>query len=340
MEKIPVLIVHRFRDSALVSLDRYSDRCTFHAEKAVTADEVTAALDRCPDAEILYTIHTPTHWNPLWRIRWIQLHYAGADHVLFEALPDHVTVTTVSGVTAMAIAEHVFALILALRRRIPDILSLQSSKTWLDTKTKWNTFARPLIHQETMAILGYGSIGRQVAKIAHAFGMKVLAFKRDPEERNDRGFMLPGTGDPDGTIAEEYYGPERLGEILSVSDIVVNVLPLTEETEGIIDGNAFAAMKPGALFISMGRGATVDESALINAMETGRLSGAGLDVYGEEPLPPSSPLWTLDNVIISPHVSGFFSRYDEMSMKLFTENLDRYLAGVPLLNAVNRQLRY
>lgn len=340
MKKIPVLIVHGFRNDALASLDRYGDRFTFRAEKNLTAEEVTAALDRFPDSEILYTIHTPKQWNPRWQVRWIQLHYAGADHVLFDVIPDHVTVTTVSGVTAVAIAEHVFALVLALRRRIPDMLSLQASKTWLNTKLRWKTFARPFLHEETIGILGYGSIGRQVGKIAHACGMKVLAFKRDPHERKDRGFMLPGTGDPDGTIPGKYYGPDRLPDMLATCDIVVNVLPSTAETKGIIDGKAFAAMKRGAMFISVGRGATVDEGALIDALETGRLSGAGLDVYQEEPLPPSSPLWTLNSVIISPHVSGFFSRYDELSMILFRENLDRYLSGLPLLNRVNRKRGY
>ncbi len=340
MKKIPVLIVHGFKEDVLASLDIYRKKYGFQIERAITPEEVTASLNKFPDSEILYTIHTPKQWNPRWRLRWIQLHFAGADHVSFGIIPDHVAVTTVSGVTGMAIAEHVFALILALRRRIPEVLSLQDSRTWLDMKSKWKTFAQPLVHGETVGILGYGSIGRQIGKIAQAFGMPVLAYKRNPHDRVDRGFVLPQTGDPDGTIPHGYYGPDRLSEMLRVCDIIVNVLPATAETRQLLNRDAFAAMKQGAIFISVGRGATVDERALIDAMETGHLSGAGIDVFREEPLPPSHPLWQLDNVIISPHISGFFNRYDEFTMVLFRENLDRYLAGTPLLNSVDRVREY
>ncbi|HEU20653.1 MAG TPA: D-2-hydroxyacid dehydrogenase [Deltaproteobacteria bacterium] len=340
MEKIPVLIVHGFKDDALSVLEPYRGKFLFRSEKAVTPDEVAAALDSFPDSEILYSIHTPTRWDSRWRLRWIQLHYAGADHVLFDIIPDRVAVTTVSGVTGMAIAEHAFALILALRRRIPEMLSLQDSKTWLDMKSKWKKFARPLLNGETVGILVYGSIGRQIGKIAQAFGMDVLACKRNPHDKADRGFIIPGTGDPHGTIPRGYYGPDRLIEMLRVCDIIVNALPATTETKQVIGRDAFAAMKQGAMFISVGRGATVDEGALIDSLETGHLFGAGIDVFQEEPLPPSHPFWRLDNVIISPHVSGFFNRYDELSMMLFRENLDRYLAGRPLLNSIDRQRGY
>ncbi len=340
MKTIPVLIVHGFKDDALTSLESYRDKFRFQFDRAVTPEEVTASLNKFPDSEVLYTIHTPKQWNPNWQLQWIQLHFAGVDHVSFDVIPDHVAVTTVSGITGLAIAEHAFALILALRRRIPEMLSLQSSKIWLDMKLKWKRFARPLLQSETIGILGYGSIGRQIGKIAHAFGMKILAYKRDPHDSVDKGYMISGTGDPDGTIPHEYYGPDRLLEMLRICDIIVNILPATAETRQVINRDAFAAMKPGAAFISVGRGATVDERALVDALETGHLSGAGIDVFQEEPLPSSHPFWQLDNVIVSPHVSGFFNRYDEFSMALFRENLDRYLAGTPLLNRVNRKWGY
>lgn len=340
MKNIPVLIVHRFREDVLTSLDSYGEKFSFQLERAVTPEEVTIALNKFPNSEVLYAIHTPKQWNPNWQLRWIQLHFAGTDHVPFDVIPDHVAVTTVSGITGMAIAEHVFAMILALRRQIPEMLSLQNSKTWVDMKPKWKRFARPLLHGETVGILGYGSIGRQIGKIAQAFGMKVLAYKRDPHDRMDKGYIIPETGDPDGTIPHEYYGPDRLFEMLRACDIIVNVLPATAETKQIINRDSFAAMKPGAIFISAGRGTTVDEGALIDALKTGHLAGAGLDVFQQEPLPPSHSLWQLANVVISPHISGFFDRYDEFSMALFRENLDRYLAGIPLLNRVNRKWGY
>ncbi|MBT8489881.1 MAG: D-2-hydroxyacid dehydrogenase, partial [Deltaproteobacteria bacterium] len=197
-----------------------------------------------------------------------------------------------------------------------------------------------LLRGETIGILGYGSIGREIGRVAKSLGMRVLVYKRNPSQKNDRGFVLPGTGDPDGSIPDLFYGPDDLHGILNESDIIVNVLPSTVQTEKILDQEAFASMKTCSLFISIGRGKTVDETALIEAIERGTLSGAGLDVFEIEPLSPSSPLWQFDNVIISPHIGGFFSRYDEIAMILFRENLSRYISGKHLLNRVDRRFGY
>ncbi len=128
--------------------------------------------------------------------------------------------------------------------------------------------------------------------------------------------------------------------MLAACDIVVNVLPLTPDTRHFFDAQAFAAMKPSAYFINIGRGATVDEHALISALQQGHLAGAALDVFAEEPLPPDSPLWDMENVIISPHISAFSTRYDDRAIELFIANLQRYLKGAPLFNVYNPQLQY
>jgi len=340
MKKLQILMVHGFKEEHLGTLDAFSEKIELYRKKAGTPEEVAVALDTYPDAEILYTIHTPRSWSDRWNIRWIQIHYAGSDHVLLDAIPRHVKLTTASGVNSVAVAEHALSLILALTRCLPFALKSQSQRSWPEPKDRWLTFARPLLRGETIGILGYGSIGREIGRVAKSLGMRVLVYKRNPNQKKDRGFVLPGTGDPDGSIPDFFYGPGDLHGLLNESDVIVNVLPATIQTEKILDREAFAAMKTRSLFISIGRGKTVDETALIEAIERGTLSGAGLDVFETEPLALSSPLWQFDNVIISPHIGGFFSRYDEIAMILFRENLRRYMSGKYLLNRVDRRLGY
>jgi phosphoglycerate dehydrogenase-like enzyme len=340
MKKTTVLITHNFKPGHLIVLDAFADKIDVHLERARTPGEVTNALAKYPDTEILYTIHTPHTWSLQWAVRWIQTHFAGIDHMSIDVIPDEVAITTASGVNSIAVAEHAIALVLALRKQIPKTVDLQNNRMWLDIKTKWKTFAHPLLRDETIGILGYGSIGRELARIAKALGMKILAFKRDPRRTEGTGFIISGTGDPDGSIPHAYYGPDRLFEMLGACDIVVNVLPATPETRGIMNKAAFDAMKSSAIFVSIGRGKTVNEAALIETIKRGHLSGAGLDVFETEPLPPSSPLWKFENVIVSPHIGGFFSQYNDTAMILFRENMDRYLSGKTLLNRVDRKLGY
>jgi phosphoglycerate dehydrogenase-like enzyme len=340
MKKIPVLIVHGFKQKHLDTIGDISEKIRVYRERARTPEEVVAMLDMYSDAEVLYTIHTPHSWSDQWNIRWIQIHYAGSDHVSLDAIPRHVELTTASGVNSVAVAEHTFSLILSLRRRLPLVLRFQSRRSWPEPKDRWDSFAGPLLRGKTIGILGYGSIGREVGRMAKSFGMRILVCKRDPNQKHDHGFILPGTGDPDGSIPDSFYGPDDLHLMLNESDIVVNVLPATIKTKKMLDRDAFSAMKASSLFVSVGRGKTVDESALIEAIEKGTLSGAGLDVFETEPLPLSSPLWGFDNVIISPHIGGFFSQYDDIAMILFRENLSRYLTGKNLLNMVDRNLGY
>jgi phosphoglycerate dehydrogenase-like enzyme len=170
--------------------------------------------------------------------------------------------------------------------------------------------------------------------------MRVLACKRDPGRRGDDGYRLPGTGDPDGTLPEAWFPPARLHDLLARSDVVAMCAPLTAETRAMIGEAALAAMKPSAFFVNVGRGATVDEAALAAALKAGRLAGAAIDVFSEEPPPTGHPLYALDNVIVSPHVSGFLASYDDRCTDLFADNLERFLAGAPLLNLVDRARGY
>jgi phosphoglycerate dehydrogenase-like enzyme len=262
-----------------------------------------------------------------------------AGHPLYtdSAIP----LTTTSGVHAAAIAEYAITVLLALAHRVPRMVEWRARGRWPDDLDRWPLFVPVEVRGATLGIIGYGSIGRELARIARtALGMTVLACKRNPAQRADAGYALPGTGDPEGALPAAWYAPAQVDELLARSDVVVMCAPLTPATRGMIEGRALATMKPTAFFINVGRGATVDEAALARALRDGRLAGAAVDVFAEEPPPAGHPLYELDNVIVSPHVSGFLPSYDDKCVDLFAENLRRFLGGRPLVNLVDRALGY
>jgi phosphoglycerate dehydrogenase-like enzyme len=193
---------------------------------------------------------------------------------------------------------------------------------------------------KTLGIVGYGSIGREVARLARAFGMSVLAIKRDLRFLDETSFRQEETGDPMADIPDRIYPVTAIKSVMRASDYVVVTTPLTEHTYHLIDRVVIESMKPDAIIINVARGAVIDEAALIKALERGEIGGAGLDVFEEEPLPEDSPLWDLDNVILSPHVSGFTPEYDERATDLFAENLRRFVIGETLINQVERGRGY
>ncbi len=271
-------------------------------------------------------------------MRWIQLHSAGAEHVLDNPVADsNVAVTTSSGIHATPIAEYVLASMLAHRWRVALWTHCQRESKW--PKGRWDLYARPELLGATLGIVGYGSIGREVGRLGQAFGMRVLALRRG-DGRLDRGHSIAGTGDPEGVIPERFYPPEALHSMLAECDYVVVALPLTPATTHYIGEAELRAMKPSTYLVNVARGAILDEAALVRALRDGWISGAGLDVFEQEPLPADSPLWEMENALISPHVAGFTPRYDERAVALFAENLARYLAGQPLLNQVDMSRGY
>lgn len=294
-------------------------------------------------AAVLYAGAPPRDLGLAPALRWVQLHMAGvnalAEHPLYtaSALP----LTTTSGVHAAAIAEYAVTVMLALAHRVPRMVEWRERGGWPPDLERWPLFVPVEVRGATLGIIGYGSIGRELARIARtAFGMTVLACKRDPARRADTGYALPGTGDPSGALPAAWYAPDALEELLARSDVVVMCAPLTRETRGMLGARELGRMKPSAFFINVGRGATVDEAALADALGAGRLAGAAVDVFAEEPPPSRHPLYALDNVIVSPHVSGFLPSYDDKCVELFGENLRRFLAGQPLLNLVDRARGY
>ncbi len=339
MQAVNVLGTLRFDDDLLDQLRAVSPRLEVAQQTCRTAEEVGAALTAHPGIEVLYTFNLPADVLALApQLRWVQLHSAGVDHLLGSPLMDSdVAITTSSGIHATPIAEYVLASLLAYRWRVPHWTHCQREARW--PSGRWDLYARPELRGSTLGILGYGSIGREVGRLARAFGMRVLAL-RNSRARPAGDYAPPDTGDPEGLLPEQIYVPAEMHEMLAECDYVVVALPLTPATRHLIGEAALRAMKQSAYLVNIARGEIVDEEALVQALEEGWIAGAGLDVFEQEPLPPDSPLWGLENTLLSPHVAGFTPRYDERAATLFAENLARYLAGQPLLNLVEKSKGY
>lgn len=332
---LEVLVTMRFTEA---QLDRL--RAVAPDLRVTRADPESADYAR---AEVLYAWMPPRDLARAPHLRWVQLHMAGVnalhDHPLYTA--SAIPLTTTSGVHAATIAEYALTVLLALAHRVPRMVEWQGRGTWPPDEQRWPLFVPTEVRGTTLGIIGYGSIGRELARLAKAaFAMTVLACKRDPSQRADPGYRLPGTGDPDGVLPDAWFTPDRVGEVLERSDFVVMCAPLTPATRHMMAAAEFARMKPSAYFVNVGRGATVDEAALARALAEHRLAGAAVDVFEEEPPPAGHPLYGLDNVMLSPHVSGFIPSYDDKCTDLFAENLRRFLAGAPLVNLVDRARGY
>lgn len=290
-------------------------------------------------ANVLYTWTALPGRQEAPNLRWIQFHSAGIDHVQGHPLLDcDLMVTSTSGIHAVPIGEYVMASILAWSHRVPSMLGYQKRGVW--PAGRWEKFVPQELRGATIGIVGYGSIGREVARLAAAFGMRVLAAKRDPRHVQDDGYRLEGVGDPNGELPIRIYPAAAAHTMLPECDYVVIATPLTEETHHLVNRAALKAMKSTAYLVNIGRGELIDQAALIEALQKGWIAGAGLDVFEIEPLPSDNPLWKMENVILSPHVAGFTPEYDRRAIELFTANLRRYIEGQTLINVVDCRRGY
>lgn len=332
---ISVIVAMDFSDAILQELRAISPR--LHIERHFPTVPERAWLD----AEVLYTSRTFPTPEQAPRLRWIQLHMAGVEDALKSPVlkAQDIEVTNASGVHAVPMAEYCLMMMLAFNYQLPAMIAAKERIEW-PARTETLYHPRPLRGQ-TLGIIGYGAVGREVARLARQAGMTVLAAKRDVmhPEQTDK-YLEPGTGDPDGEVPDRVYPMQAAVSLVRECDFVVLACPLTRLTRHLIDEEVLAAMKPTAVLINVARGAVVDEAALISALAAGRIAGAALDVFEEEPLPATSPLWNLPNVILSPHVSGNRDDYDQQAANLFGENLRRYLEGDPLINLVSREREY
>ena len=282
-----------------------------------------ALAQRLPEADVLVVSGL---WNNALagsarKLQFIQSISAGTDQYDKALLRERaIRLASAAGVNAEAVAEHAMALMLALARRLPEARDNQNAKRWRGMIGEIGAREDQLTGK-TLLIVGMGRIGGRLARLAKAFDMRVIGTKRDPST---------GAGGADAV-----YSNDRLHDLLGQADVVALTCPLTPDTENLIDGAALAAMKPTAQLINVARGRVVDEPALIEALQQRRIAAAGLDVTREEPLPASSPLWTMPQVLITPHTAGETQRYEDAVIDILLENLERLWRGeAALLNQI------
>ena len=281
------------------------------------------------DAEVVFTISLrPEQFAAAPALRWIHTPSAAVHQMLFpELINSSVILTNSREVHGPVVAEHVVALMFALAKKILQSVLLQQKRIW-GQETIWNEGHHPQeIAGSTLGLIGVGSIGSRVARIAASLGMRVIAVREHPEK-----------GTPDGV--DQVFPLSELDELLGQSDFVVIAAPLLAATERLINADRLARLKSSAYLINVGRGPQVDQPALIEALRSRQIAGAALDVFDREPLPPDSPLWNLDNLLITPHTAGLTGKLWERHYHLFSENLRRYTAGEPLLYIVDKHKGY
>ncbi len=293
--------------------------------RAKTRDE---AGELIRDVDVCFTPFLNADWIPsAQKLRWVHSSAAAVEGLLpLRELAAHdVVVTNSRGVQAIAMAEHVIGGLLVLSRKFDRLLEAQRDHRWIqnDLTEDWPW----LLHGKRMTVVGLGTIGLEVAKRAHAFGMKVTGVRRRVDERRPR-------------FVDRVLPPEQIDEAVDGCDVLVLAAPGVSATKGMIHETHIARLNPGAIVVNVARGAVIDEAALIRALETRRLGGAVLDVFNTEPLPDDSPFWSLPNVVVSPHSSGFRATHWDDVLDLFSDNLRRWLRGKPLRNLVDAAAGY
>ena len=336
--QVEMLITVPLQDVLLEQLRHISPRL-------VITQIVTRKVEDIPPevwlkTEILYTdVVLPTlEMTP--NLRWIQFHWAGVEFLLDAPLTQRpgLTLTTLSGAAAPQMAEYIVMMMMALGHHLPDLYTSQLKADW--PRDRWERFEPIEIRNSTVGILGYGSIGREVARLLEPFKVQILAIKRDVMTPRDTGYSAEGIGDPEGALFTRLYPIQAIRSVLKESDFVVITLPLSPQTRNIIGSEELAVMKPSAYLIDACRGHVINQNALLGALQEKKIAGAALDVFTEEPLPSNSAFWRLSNVIITPHISAASPFYDQRAYNLVADNLKQYLSGDTLFNPYRPELGY
>ncbi len=292
----------------------------------VTGSTLEAFEKAAPEAEVILSWAAPrallrSVFLACPRLRWVHSRSAGLDSSLFpELVESPIPLTNGTGVFSQSLGEFVLAAVLYFAKDFPRMLRNQRAE-------RWEPFDVEEIAFQTAGIVGYGDIGRAAARRLHAMGMKVLALKRH----------VPTSPDP---FIAEFYKPEQMNAMLAQCDYVIVAAPLTPDTRHMISGPQFAAMKPTAIVINVGRGPVIDQAAMVSALTSKRIRGAGLDVFEQEPIPVGDPIWQLDNVLVSPHCADNTKDWLNDAMRFFLRQYDRFEKGEPLENIVQKHLGY
>ena len=334
-ERITVTVAIDFSDKIIDELREISPRLVVERHFPQVAPDVVART------EVLYTTGFYPQPEQAPKLRWIQMNSAGMNHALHHAIvqAEDIIVTSTSGIHATNMAHYCLMTMLMFNYKMRAAFDMQSRAEWME---RAHEFFTPVdLNRQTIGIIGYGSIGRELARLCAAMGMTVLASKRDLSNTAEvKAYSLPGTGDPAGDIPDRLYPAQTIASMAKDCDYLIVAAPQAPDTVRLVDEEVLDAMKTTGVLINVSRGRVVDEKALITALSSGAIAGAALDVFEEEPLPATSPLWNLDNVIITPHISGFTRDYHEKAALVFKENLQRYLENRPLLNQLDRSKGY
>lgn len=319
--------MHEVRWS-IADADLDAMRARFPGVEFVSVEDDDAFPSAIADADAFYGFHyPPQHFDAARRLTWIHSAAAGIEANLFPALvASEVTLTNAAGVHDVGIPEHCLAVMFAFARNLHVAQRQQQAREW----NRFGVIATGAGMRELagskLAVLGAGAIGTGLTRLAAGLGMQVRVMRRRPGE------PVPG--------AEAVVGDDQLHALLGWADFVVLALPMTAATRHVIDAAALQAMRASCYLINVGRGELVDDDALLAALRAGAIAGAGLDVFVQEPLPADSGYWALDNVILTPHVSGYRPDYFGRALEVFAGNLTRRLAGQPLANVVDKRLGY
>jgi phosphoglycerate dehydrogenase-like enzyme len=320
-----LVICVRFPFTVWIAPPEFSDRIRARwPEMRVVHLPDYSNLDReIQDADIFVGFSVRVEQFSLARkLKWIHTTAAAVTQLMYPELRQSgIYVTNASGIHAVPMSEHILGMLIALARRFPDCFRNQRQSRWAPQEW-WDAPVRPReLHGQTLLLIGFGAVGRAVAQIVRPLGMRVWAVTR--------------SGQGDETLAEKIFPVSKLEEALPQADFVILAAPETPETHQMMGAREFARMKSSAYFVNVARGSLIDEAALIGALTRRAIAGAALDVASEEPLPPESPLWKLDNLFITPHVSAVSDRLWERQGDLVMENLERWFSGRELVNRID-----
>lgn len=322
MPKIPIVVLGTRDEPALSALDALGP--DVEIAKGKTAADCEQAL---AEARVMFNWGAPKDevrraMAAMPKLEWIHTRSAGLDKLLFpELIASPIPLTNGAGVFSQSLGEFVILGALYFAKDVPRLLRAKAVREWKE----FNVFE---LSKQTMGIVGFGDIGRAIARRAKAMDMRVLGLRRDP---------APRAGDE---FVDRVYATRDLHAMLPECDYVVVAAPLTPETKHMLSAAEFNLMKPGAVVMNVGRGPVIDEAALVAALQSKKIHGAALDVFEEEPLPASSPLWDMENVLISPHTTDHTQDWLNDAVVFFTDQFSRWRKGEPLKNVVDKRAGY